>query len=145
MFENMKKAAQVALPSLAATPQVVPNVSRAGRRFNHGSEYVHDGPRENPIEVLAGRRDEALARVREGQGLLERAQILFQLAQRAPYYSGFAARPTPQELAEIRHADTAVQEYSTALAAAVQQLEAATTRLNLKLMGMAANTGVEQE
>jgi hypothetical protein len=146
-YENMKKAAQIAAVSMSspAVPVVGSLTNRSGRKFYRGDEFVYDGPLENPIEVLAGRRDEALARVREGQGLLERAQILFQLASRAPYYAGFAARPTPQELAEIRAADQAITAYSTALAAAMQQLEIATTRLNLKLMGMAANSGVEPE
>jgi hypothetical protein len=145
-FESMKKAATVALPTMAATPQVLPVASRGGHRYNPGDrDYAYDGPLENPIEILAARRDEALVRVREGQGLLDRARVLFQLAQRAPYYGSFAARPTPQELAEIKHANRAVEEYSAALDEANRVLEAATTRLNLKLMGVATNQGVEPE
>jgi hypothetical protein len=147
VYESMKKASQIAAATMAsaAVPQVAPTGNRAGRAFSRGSEYVHTGPTSNPIEILAARRDAALARVREGQGLFDRAYELFKLANRAPYYKSFAARPTPEELKEVAHADKAMQEYGTALAEANRVLEAATTRLNLKLMGMSANTGVESE
>jgi hypothetical protein len=144
-YPSMKKAAQVAAASMAATPQIAPIGNRGGRPFFRGNEYVHTGPVENPVEILAAKRDQAMARVNEAAGLLGRARVLFQLASRAPFYKSFSARPTPEELKEIAHADAAVAEYSAVLDAANRALEIATTKLNLRLMGIQANAGVESE
>jgi hypothetical protein len=145
-YPSMKKAVQAAQATLSsAVPVVNPIANRGGVRFNHGEQFVYDGPSSNPIEALARNRDEAKRRVEEAQDLLNRARNLFYLTQRAPYYQSFAAKPSPQELKDIAHADEALQQYSAQLIEAIRVLNAAGTALSGRLMGWTQNAGQEPE
>ena len=145
MFENLKKAAALTLPSLQSTPQVAPVVASNGRVYYHAKPYVHDGRDENPRERAAWERDEAVRQLNEMRGYLERAEETATLALRAPYYRGWNSRPTPDELREIAETRRALEHFRAAFQTSLRKVADACEQLNLKLRARGVAGDIHRE
>ena len=132
MYEAMKKAASIALPTMAATPQV-PFVAKL---CNASRAYVPapGSATENPSERLRAEASQAQADLDEIQSLISRAKQLCNNAERKPFVErGWTATPTPEEAAEIRRCRESLDAFTAVLPTAFRAMIDAVERMNLQL------------
>jgi hypothetical protein len=135
-YEAMKKASQIAAVTMSSP--AIPVIAPIVRVCNAPKAYVPaaGGVTENPVEKLRVEFDQAVADLRELEGLIGRAKALCNLAEMAPYRAGnWNARPTPEEAAEIRRTRKALEDFSACLPATFKTMEQKLERFNLALRG----------